>query len=179
DLEDNQILLWTLRLLTRAGLNRVDVRASIRAAFRALSTGVSLVPAAGLMCVNRRYHRLNEDYQALHGICRFFLEHMGPGVNEGEHTMIPFVVDMPDLFERFIALWMKSNLIDRYGVRIQYVAPLKATQKLSFRIDIVLEEVGTHKPLAVVDTKYKIGETPLGSDVEQVVAYAVKMGVKR
>jgi 5-methylcytosine-specific restriction enzyme subunit McrC len=179
DLEDNRILLWTLWVVSGIALTRADVRARVRAAYRALSHGVSLVPILPRACVNRRYHRLNEDYQALHGICRFFLEHAGPGSKQGEHSMIPFIVNMPQLFERFIALWLQTNLEDKYQVRIQHFVALEATEKLSFKIDVVLQDAQTSKTLAVLDTKYKLGEAPLDSDLAQVVAYAEQMGVER
>lgn len=178
NLEDNQILLWALWVLSRTLLARDDVRVRIRAAYRVLSHGVSLFPFPSVVCINRRYHRLNDDYQALHGICRLVLEHTGPGQVEGKHTMIPFVVNMPQLFERFIALWLQDNVAEEYQVRIQHIAALEATTRLSFKIDLVLRDVHTGKPIAVMDTKYKLGEAPLESDIQQVVAYAVEMGVQ-
>ena len=56
------------------------------------------------MCIrDRLYHRLNQDYQPMHGLCRFFLEHSGPTHQDGDSAMIPFVVHMPALFEKFVA----------------------------------------------------------------------------
>ena len=76
-------------------------------------------------------------------------------------------------------LWLQENAAKEYHVRIQHIALLEGTTKLSFRIDLVLRDVHTGKPIAVMDTKYKLGEAPLESDIQQVVAYAVEMGVQR
>jgi 5-methylcytosine-specific restriction enzyme subunit McrC len=178
DLKDNQILLWTLWLLSAVPISRHDVRARIRGAYRALVHGVSLVPVTPDQCLNRRYHRLNEDYEPLHALCRFFLEHAGPGLEQGERRMIPFIVDMPKLFERFVALWMQTNSPE-FEVRPQYVARLDASEKLSFNIDLVVNNLVSGAALAVLDTKYKLDELPSESDVQQVVAYAVRMGVTK
>ncbi len=141
DLEDNHILLWTLWVLCGVSIGRADVWSSVRAAYRALAHSVILIAVSPAQCVNRRYHRLNEDYRALHALCRLFLEHSGPGSGRGDHSMIPFSVNMPQLFERFIALWLQSNLGDQHKIKIQHVSPLDATEKLSFRIDIVIQDV--------------------------------------
>ncbi len=93
--------------------------------------------------------------------------------------MIPFTINMPQLFERFVALWLQSNLGDQHKVRIQHVAPLDWTEKLSFRIDIVIHDPKTGTPVALLDTKYKVGESPAEADIQQVVAYAVELGVTR
>lgn len=179
DLEDNQILLWTLRIIGGLSLSRPDVRFQVQRTYRALSHTVSLVPATAAICRDRRYNRLNEDYQSMHGICRFFLEHQGPGAMVGESTMIPFVVNMPRLFEAFVAEWLRENMPRQYHVRAQHVAKLKATEPLSFKIDIVIRDALSGRPLAVLDTKYKIGETSRETDIQQVVAYAVEMEVDR
>jgi len=132
-----------------------------------------------MQCVNRSYHRLNQDYEVLHAICRLFLEHSGPGSGSGDHSMILFTVHMPQLFERFVALWLQSHLGDPHKVQIQHFAPLESTEKMSYRIDVVIQDPRSGEPLAVMDTKYKVGEAPVEADVNQVVAYAVEMGVNR
>ena len=56
------------------------------------------------------YHRLNRDYEVLHALCRFFLENSGPAHSSGGHTFFPFLVDMAQLFERFVAGWLQKHL---------------------------------------------------------------------
>jgi len=179
DLEDNRILLWTLRVIGGLRLFRPEVRLEVQRAYRALLHSVALVSIAASTCRGRRYHRLNQDYEAMHGICRFFLEHQGPGVRHGRSDMMPFVVNMPRLFETFVANWMISNMPRQYQVRAQHVARLRSTEPVEFRIDIVVRDAQSGRAIAVLDTKYKIGAAVREEDIQQVVAYAVEMGVEK
>ena len=43
----------------------------------------------------------------------------------------------------------------------------------------MIQDVNTGAPVAVMDTKYKVGEFPAEADLQQVVAYAVEMGASR
>jgi 5-methylcytosine-specific restriction enzyme subunit McrC len=79
DIDDNQILAWTLWVIGRSGLCRPDrALLIVRHAFRQLQGAITLVPITAAMCVDRRYHRLNSDYAPLHALCRFSLAHSGP-----------------------------------------------------------------------------------------------------
>ena len=86
---------------------------------------------------------------------------------------------MPQLFESFVAEWIKTNAPPGLAARTQHKARLDASARLTFRIDIVLKSKKSGETLAVLDTKYKAGERPLESDIQQVVAYAVEMGTDR
>jgi 5-methylcytosine-specific restriction enzyme subunit McrC len=83
------------------------------------------------------------------------------------------------LFETFIAEWLAENLPENLKVDAQYHVRLNANAPLSFRIDLVLRDRMSGQALAVIDTKYKIAEQPSESDIQQVVAYAVELGVSR
>ena len=50
---------------------------------------------------------------------------------------------------------------------------------MAFRMDMALFARDDGEARAVVDTKYKIGGVPAKADVQQVVAYAVQLGVRR
>jgi 5-methylcytosine-specific restriction enzyme subunit McrC len=179
DLEDNQILLWTLYQTSRAPLQRPEVIRAVRQAYRVLSGAVNLLPKAGEDCVKRFYHRLNEDYRPLHGLCRLLLEHIGPDIDHGEHAFLPFKLNMPLLFEAFVAEWLKQHAPPDWLFTPQYEAKLKANAELTFRIDLLLKNRSSGTSIAVLDTKYKSAEVPNESDIQQVVAYAVETGVKR
>jgi len=60
--------------------------------------------------MGRRYIRQNADYATLHALCRFFLEQAGPTHELGRHRMLPFVVEMAALFERFVVAWLRVHL---------------------------------------------------------------------
>lgn len=178
DLEDNQILLWTLYQVSRHGIKRSEVRQSVQKAFRILSGVVGLHRKEFQACLNRLYHRLNDDYRPLHALCRLLLEHLGPDIEHGEHNFLPFKLNMPRLFETFVAEWLRQNSPSEWIVTAQHEAKLKGTAELTFRIDLLLKEKSTGRAIAVLDTKYKLSETPKEADVQQAIAYAVEMGVK-
>lgn len=119
DIEDNQILTWTLRGIARTGLCREEALCAVRGAYRVLQNSTSLDVFTPSDCVGRLYHRLNCDYEPMHGLCRFFLEHTGPSNSRGDKKMLPFLIDMASLFERFVAAWLKQHLPDAYELKVQ------------------------------------------------------------
>ena len=179
DLEDNQILLWTLHQTSRASLRRPEVVRAVRQAHRVLSGTVSLSEKGAEDCINRFYHRLNEDYHPLHGLCRLLLEHLGPDIEQGEHIFMPFRLNMPQLFEAFVAEWLRLRAPENWLVTVQHEAKLKANAELTFRIDLILADKRSGRAFAVLDTKYKSADVPSEADIQQVVAYAVEIGVKQ
>jgi 5-methylcytosine-specific restriction endonuclease McrBC regulatory subunit McrC len=86
---------------------------------------------------------------------------------------------MPKLFEEFVAEWLNENLPGKLSVDPQYHVQLNANADLSFRIDLVLRDRMSGQALAVIDVKYKLADKPSESDIQQVVAYAVELGVSR
>jgi 5-methylcytosine-specific restriction enzyme subunit McrC len=175
DISDNQILFWTLNVVSHMGLRRNEVQSDVRKAYRALSGAISLVNCDKLSCINRLYHRLNEDYKPMHGLCRLFLEHSGPGIRAGDRNFIPFTLRMPELFESFIAEWLKAQKLPT-RVSSHYRARITGNQNLVVDIDLLLRDLATDKPLAVLDTKYKITDDFSEGDINQVVAYAARIG---
>jgi 5-methylcytosine-specific restriction enzyme subunit McrC len=178
DLEDNQILAWTLYQLRRFHIKRKDVQILVRKAFRELVHKVDIKHIEPQLCINRLYHRLNQDYKPMHGLCRFFLEHSGPGIEKGEHEFLPFILNMPNLFESFVAEWLLKNLPTGIRLEKQYYAQLSPDGKFYFNIDLVLIDARTDKVIAVLDTKYKRKADPEDHDIEQIVAYAISMNTK-
>ena len=172
DNEDNQILAWTLYIILQSGLCTERSLPAIRRAFRMLQQAVTLQPIDPAVCVHRTYHRLNADYQPLHALCRFFLEHAGPGYSAGEHQMIPFLVDMARLFEQFVASWLRTHLPPQYTLATQEPVRLTVEGRLRFVLDLVLRDTATGTPRCILDTKYKPDATPDSDDIAQVVAYA-------
>ncbi len=170
DIEDNQILAWTLFVIARSGLCSERVLPTLRQAYHALQGLVTLQPSDPDDCSGRLYNRLNEDYRPLHALCRFFLENSGPSHERGDRTMLPFLVDMDRLYELFIAEWLKANPPHGFSLKIQERVNIGET--LHFHIDLVLYEVATGAARYVLDTKYKIPKKPSNDDFNQVVTYA-------
>jgi 5-methylcytosine-specific restriction enzyme subunit McrC len=179
DLEDNRILLWTLHQVRRQALKQSRVKRELDLARRALAGTITLERCSAADCVGRIYDRLNDDYAPMHGLCRFILEHSGPGIRGGDRTFIPFELNMPRLFEAFVAAWMRANPPKGMIVRCQHNAQLDANFEMNIHIDILLLEEGSDRPVAILDTKYKVGEIPAEADIYQVAFYARELQVER
>ena len=179
DIEDNRILSWTLWSIMQSGLCSERALPLIRRAYRALQGLVTLTPCTAQACTGRVYNRLNEDYRPLHALCRFFLEHTGPGHTSGNRTMLPFLVNMARLYERFVAGWLQAHLPPGLALEPQAQVYLGNTDQLHFEIDLVLYETG-HRGAArcILDTKYKAAGGPATEDVAQVIAYAQATGCR-
>lgn len=176
DNQDNRILAWTLWVVSRGACLGSDLRRPVDELVRTLEGEVSLAPCTAMDCVGRVYHRLNEDYARLHGLCRFFLEHLSPAHAFGDRRMLPFLIDMPRLFERFVALSLKQGLAGRLLARSQESLTFGDGRRLGFRFDLVLRDPTTGRVRTVLDTKYKTHQGTGAHDVEQVLAYAAALG---
>ncbi|NTU80468.1 MAG: restriction endonuclease [Chloroflexales bacterium] len=177
DIDDNQILAWTLFVISRSGLCRPDrALPTVHQAFRQLQGAVTLTPVSAAACVGRRYHRLNLDYGPLHALCRFFLDSAGPHQAVGERAMLPFLVDTARLYEQFVSAWLAKHL--PAGLRLAAQEPYTIDRGLSFAIDLVIRDTITGEAHCVLDTKYKRVDMPSTSDIAQVVAYAEATGCK-
>jgi 5-methylcytosine-specific restriction enzyme subunit McrC len=179
DLQDNQILLWTLGCILRSDACASRVRPEVRRAYRALAGAVTSPPLGWEACVGRHYHRLNADYAPLHALCRFFLEGTGPTHTEGERASLPFLLDMAQLFERFVAAWLRRHAPPSLDVRVQEKVVVGTTGRLDLHIDLGIYDRRTGEALAVLDTKYKAPAGPDNADVYQVVAYANATGASQ
>jgi 5-methylcytosine-specific restriction enzyme subunit McrC len=174
DIEDNQILLWTLRTVLSSDLRRESTRTTVRHAYRALEPVTSLQEFTASDCTGREYRRLNSDYEFMHTLCYLILNNSGPTRNLGRHRMIPFIVEMPTLYERFVARWLDAHLPSGYRVEAQKTVRLDEATNISFDLDLVFWQDG--EVIAVADTKYKDTRKSSTDDVAQVVAYAEQMG---
>lgn len=177
DTEDNQILAWTLQRILRCGrATENGSLCNVRAAYRHFHGAVSAPPIHPEACVGRHYNRLNMDYRSLHALCYFFLSHTGPTHNHGSHEMLPFLVGMAGLYERFVAAWLQQHLAPDFRVVLQDRFLLDSTANLAFQIDMVVYAEGEVHPRWVLDTKYKVPTSgPTTADIAQVVAYATAM----
>ena len=177
DLIENQILLWTIYRLRKHQFKRVDVAHLLNIAYRELVDKIDIITIRPNECINRLYNRLNQDYESMHILCRFFLEHSGPGTEVGDEDFLPFMLDMPLLFERFVAEWLEINLPKKFtNVRLekQYKFDLDDKGDFSFLIDLVIKDSTDQSTLAVLDTKYK-QEKATSTDISKVIAYASSM----
>jgi 5-methylcytosine-specific restriction enzyme subunit McrC len=179
DLEDNQILLWTLTRILACGICTDRSLPYVRQARRCLQGFATVAPFSGEKCVDRLYSRLNQDYEPMHALCRFFLEHTGPTHWMGDRRMLPILVDMEHLFELFVVEWLRQHCPVGYEVRPQENVQLAMGQTISINIDITIQDLNRGCTFLVLDTKYKAPEQPDPPDIQQVVAYATAKNCKR
>jgi 5-methylcytosine-specific restriction enzyme subunit McrC len=178
DIEDNQILLWTLRQIAFRLPQPSPNLPRVRRAYHTLQNTVTLTPISPRACLNRQYNRLNDDYQPLHALCRFFLEQCGPNHERGDRKMLPFLVNMAQLYELFIAEWLKANAEKDLAphnleVKAQVSGFLDKEQPyFQYKIDLVLIDTLSGNVRYVLDTKYKAPEHPSHSDLYQIFTYA-------
>ncbi len=170
DIEDNQILAWTLFIIGRSGLCGESVSSTVRKAFHALQGFVTLKHFKSEACIDRTYHRLNQDYQLLHALCRFFLDNTGPSHETGDREMLPFLIDMAKLYELFVAEWLEANTPKGFFVKPQH--RVTHDPNYFYRIDLLLCDIATSKVQYVLDTKYKAPDKIDNKDIYQIVAYA-------
>jgi 5-methylcytosine-specific restriction enzyme subunit McrC len=176
NIEDNQLLTWTLFRIARSGVCSERVLPTIRRTYRTLQSLTTLTPFTAQACVARLYHRLNDDYRPLHALARFFLEQSGPGHQLGDRMMVPFLVNMARLYELFVAEWLRLHLPHHLRLRTQHKVLLDETSGLRFEIDLLIEDAATGEVLFVLDTKYKAPTTPSTDDISQIIAYAQNQG---
>lgn len=176
DVDDNGILAWTLWQIARSGSCTERVLPTVRQAYRTLQGLVTPQPYTANACVGRQYHRLNADYQPLHALCRFFLEQSGPGHQLGNRKMVPFLVNMAALYEKFVATWLVDHLPPEVRLRVQERVVIGKANGLHFEIDLVLYSFKTNAPLCVLDTKYKTPIRPATDDIQQMISYAHTKG---
>ncbi|MCC7439299.1 MAG: restriction endonuclease [Armatimonadetes bacterium] len=175
DCKDNQIIAFTLQMLARHRLSR-DASGLIRTALHRFAGAATPMPCQPSDCINRHYTRINQDYQLLHALCRFFLEHSGPTHQLGDRTMIPFLVNMGRLFELFVAQWLLAHLPAEYRLVAQERVAVDAAGAFPITLDMVIYNAASNRPLLVIDTKYKTADSPSPDDLQQVVAYSVARG---
>ncbi|MEL6178277.1 MAG: restriction endonuclease, partial [Myxococcota bacterium] len=179
DVEDNQLLAWTLYTIAHSGLCGSRSHTIVGRAWRTLRGSVTLKPFTAADCVQRSYHRMNQDYASLHALCRFFLAHSGPQHQRGDRPTLPFLVNMDRLFEQFVAEWLTCHLPGSLTVRAQQRVDVDRRTRVYFNIDLVLYDLNSSEVLAVLDTKYKDAERPASEDLAQIVAYAQSLGCRR
>ncbi len=172
NIPDNQILAYTLSLLSRTSGFDPDVQQLIRKATHLIKQVADPVPFTADEINGRFYHLNNQNYALLHQLCRFFIEQHSPAHAFGDSTFSTFLIHMPTLFEGFVAKWLAQNLPPAWGIKIQERIPLASDASFVFQIDIVLYNKREGTPLAVVDTKYKTGAKISSSDIHQIIAYA-------
>jgi|GEM_PF-2143131 len=126
----------------------------------------------------RHYHRLNDDYRLIHGLCRLFLEGSSISENVGAIRFRGFLLDMNQLFERFVTQAFRScSESAEFSIVPQEESELSdslSTQAVYIRPDVIVRR--GERVVAVVDAKYKKITGPYKNhDLYQMVAYGTAL----
>lgn len=173
DVEDNQIIKWTLWFLLRVFPWSPATLQRLRANLHQFEA-VTLKQPDRLSLKQRHYHRLNEDYRFLHELCRLFLDRGSISETAGRVRFRGFLLDMNELFESFI-----TAAFEVVGRASPLLVVSQATAYLSLyplriRPDITIRKGGT--TASVVDAKYKRSPQMYENhDFYQMLAYATAL----
>lgn len=169
----NRILAWTLYKVARSGLCSGETLRVAQAAYRSLSGKVSLNPVRPEDCVGRHYNRLNEDYRPMHGACYLLLKHMGLSHETGDQAVMPFVIDVPSVFEDYVVEMLRRHAPDGHSVQSSVIYNHEFGH---FEMDAVVYEKDSGEATSIVEVKYKYTDSPSSKDLQQAVAYASALG---
>lgn len=185
DIPENQVLRfvahalagWNFGVETTSRLHSVDHRMDEVSRPRFVPTDLDRFA----------YHRLNADYEPMHRLCRLFLEEMSLSEEQGRETLNGFLLDMNDLFERFVteALrreskgWEVSDQESGYLGRRPRTGGSGWRDAIRIRPDIVLRRGGTVG--AVLDCKFKrtSSDSFKHHDFYQVTSYCTALNTGR
>jgi 5-methylcytosine-specific restriction enzyme subunit McrC len=155
----NQVLKFCNRLLMRQ--TRVSRTRAVLGDNDALLADVEsrAITSADLRGVH--LNRLNRHYEPILEMCRLLLEGSTLELRAGHVTQLAFVFDMNDLFEEFIAEFLKRNKHRIWLGNERRLAEVESQQSLgrifgrfNMRVDLVLTD--SSKCRFLLDTKYKI-----------------------
>lgn len=177
DVLPNQMVLGAAILLLRSALLPETIARSLRVIVRSLD-GVrpASVSDADLPV---RFDRLNEEMKPVVAISRAVLKARRLELESGVSLSIGFTVDMNRLFESYLERRLRQVLEPRWGGRLygQRSDHLDEDGRAGFRPDLTW--MTGHRPLAVIDAKYKVmGDArPSDSDLYQLLAYCTALGL--
>jgi 5-methylcytosine-specific restriction enzyme subunit McrC len=123
--------------------------------------------------------RLNARYHAALRLASLVLEETSVEHDFGNVAVNGFLIDMPSLFEQFVAVALREAITARFGGLVEGQARYHLDQagQVPLRPDIVWKVGGT--AAAVIDAKYK-AEKPAGypnADLYQLLAYCTILGL--
>lgn len=171
DIPDNQILLWTVTQLERSGRWLSErSRQNLRTIRQALTGTIRLPAFSPSDCRDRPYNRLTQDYRPLHILCGFLLESLSPSQQRGDRHALSFLMDTAQLYEKFVATWLRRNLPNQYVLKAQ--ERYRLTEHYRYRIDLVIYDRHSGQAIAVIDTKYKVPDQASNADINQIITYA-------
>jgi len=122
------------------------------------------------------FTRLNEHYRPALRLARLVLENLTLQDAFGEVTASSFMLDMNELFERFVTERLRRALRGRLAVKDQHRDHLDEARSVRIRPDLLF---GPERPPSLVaDIKYKLTDDAAGgrnADLYQLLAYTTAL----
>jgi 5-methylcytosine-specific restriction enzyme subunit McrC len=178
DLPCNQVPKATAELLLQSPLLGDEGRAALQRGLQGWSRVSSVLPGP------ESFTTPTEAYRPLLDLCRLLLDGLRPGESAGPVRCPAFLLDMEDVFERYVTDGIRRTCADsplRMAAQplIAVNEPLPRHPDLHIRPDILL--LNEEEPLLVIDAKWKrLRCSPLvRADVYQMLAYCAGLGVRR
>jgi len=138
---------------------------------------VSDTPVSGDELQRVHYTRLNDHYRPALGLARLLLDHLTLVDRRGGTTAASFMVNMNDLFERFVTERLRGALEGRLVVEDQTHDSLDIEMKVRIKPDLRLRHPRSGSVAYVGDIKYKLTADAVArsADYYQLLAYTTAL----
>ena len=176
DVIENRYLRAAIRLSLRVAGVPVDERRRLMRELVAMEeVSDATVRGDDLDRINRT--RLNEHYQPALRLARLLLENLTLVDRRGGTTAASFMVNMNDLFERFVIERLRRALRGRLVVESQVREYLDEGKQVVIKPDLRFCHPGSGSVVYVGDIKYKMAADARGHhpDYYQLLAYTIAL----
>ena len=183
DVEENRLLHAALRLLARMPLRSEDARRELRALLPRFE-GVAAPPYRQGGAPDIAWTRLNAHYRRAAALARLVVEWSSLELRGGETAAAAFLIDMNDVFERFVRTALREALglseaawPEPDGVKRRRLA-LDEAGRIRLEPDLLWLDGGA--PVFAGDAKYKRTEGDAAArhgDIYQMLAYCTAAGL--
>ena len=176
DVIENRGLRAAVRLSLRvAGVPATDRRRLMRELVAMEGVSDSHVSGDDLQRVH--YTRLNDHYRPALGLARLLLDNLTLVDRRGGTTAASFMVNMNDLFERFVTERLRRALQGRLVVESQTDDHLDIEKKVRIRPDLRFHHPRSGSITYVGDIKYKLTDDAVArsADYYQLLAYTTAL----
>ena len=103
------------------------------------------------------FTRLNDHYLPAMRLARLILAHLTLQDHHGDTTASAFMLDMNNLFERFVTERLRAELSGRLEVEGQKSSALDTNERVTIKPDLLFKRDGVS--VGVADIKYKLRDT--------------------
>ena len=176
DVIENRGLRAAIRLFLRVpGVAMVDRRRLMRELVAMEEVSDASVRGDDLHRIH--YSRLNEHYRPALGLARLLLDNLTLIDRRGVTTAASFMVNMNDLFERFVTERLRRALEGRLLVESQTRDYLDVGKQVRMKPDLRFRHPGSGSVTYVGDIKYKLTADAVArsADYYQLLAYTTAL----